>query len=104
MVSPAYIVDAVRSPVGRRGGSLSQVHPADLGAHSIKALIERTGVDPNAVDDVVFGNVDSIGPQAGCIARTCWLTAGLPQHVPGTTIEPPVRLRPAVRALRLRRP
>jgi acetyl-CoA C-acetyltransferase len=63
------------------------VHPADLGAHSIKALIERTGVDPNAVDDVVFGNVDSVGPQAGCIARTCWLTAGLPQHVPGTTID-----------------
>lgn len=87
MVSAAYIVDAVRTPVGRRGGSLSQVHPADLGAHSIKALMERTGVDPNAVDDVVFGNVDSIGPQAGCIARTCWLAAGLPQHVPGTTID-----------------
>jgi acetyl-CoA C-acetyltransferase len=87
MVSAAYIVDAVRTPVGRRGGSLSQVHPADLGAHSIRALMERTGVDPNAVDDVVFGNVDSIGPQAGCIARTCWLAAGLPQHVPGTTID-----------------
>jgi acetyl-CoA C-acetyltransferase len=80
-------VDAVRAPVGRRGGALSRVHPADLGAHSIKALIERTGVDPNAVDDVVFGNVDSVGPQAGCIARTCWLAAGLPQHVPGTTID-----------------
>jgi acetyl-CoA acetyltransferase len=59
MVSAAYIVDAVRTPVGRRGGTLSTVHPADLGAHSIKALMERTGVDPNAVDDVVFGNVDS---------------------------------------------
>ena len=88
MSSPsAYIVDAVRSPVGRRGGGLAQVHPADLGAHSIKNLVERTGVDPNAVDDVVFGNVDSIGPQAGDIARTCWLAAGLPQHVPGTTID-----------------
>lgn len=86
-MSAAFIVDAVRAPVGRRGGGLSTVHPADLGAHSIKALIERTGVDPAAVDDVVFGNVDSVGPQAGCIARTCWLAAGLPQHVPGTTID-----------------
>jgi acetyl-CoA C-acetyltransferase len=86
-MSTAYIVDAVRTPVGRRGGTLSQVHPADLGAHSIKALIERTGVDPSAVEDVIFGNVDSIGPQAGDIARTCWLVAGLPQHVPGTTID-----------------
>ncbi len=83
----AFIIDAVRSPVGRRGGGLAQVHPADLGAHSIAALIERTGVDPNAVDDVVFGNVDSIGPQAGCIARTAWLAAGLPEHVPGVTID-----------------
>ncbi len=83
----AYIVDAVRTPVGRRGGSLSQIHPADLGAHSIKALVERTGIDPSAVEDVIFGNVDSIGPQAGDIARTCWLVAGLPEHVPGTTID-----------------
>ena len=86
-MSEAFIVDAVRTPVGKRGGSLASVHPADLGAHSISALIERTGVDPGAVDDVVFGNVDSVGPQAGCIARTCWLAAGLPQHVPGTTID-----------------
>ena len=86
-MTEAFIIDAVRTPVGRRGGGLSQVHPADLGAHSIKALIDRTGVDANAVDDVVFGNVDSVGPQAGCIARTCWLTAGLPEHVPGTTID-----------------
>ena len=64
-----------------------QVHPADLGAHSIAALVERTGIDPGAVDDVVFGNVDSVGPQAGCIARTCWLAAGLPEHVPGVTID-----------------
>ena len=86
-MAEAFIVDAVRTPVGRRGGALSTVHPADLGAHSISALIERTGVDPAAVDDVIFGNVDSVGPQAGCIARTCWLAAGLPQHVPGTTID-----------------
>src|SRR6202023_637163 len=73
--------------VGRRGGGLSQVHPADLGAHPIVALIERTGIDPGAVDDVIYGNVDSIGPHAGCIARTCWLTAGMPEAVPGTTID-----------------
>ncbi len=83
----AYIVDAVRTPVGRRGGGLSQMHPADLGAHPITALVERTGIDPNAVDDVIYGNVDSIGPQAGCIARTCWLTAGMPEAVPGTTVD-----------------
>src|SRR6516165_8972738 len=86
-MAEAYIVEAVRTPVGRRGGGLSQVHPADLGAHSIKALIERTGVDPAAIEDVVFGNVDSIGPQAGDIARTCWLVAGLSEHVPGTTVD-----------------
>jgi acetyl-CoA C-acetyltransferase len=86
-MAEAYIVDAVRTPVGRRGGGLAQVHPADLGAHPIVALVERTGIDPAAVDDVIFGNVDSIGPQAGCIARTCWLTAGMPEAVPGTTID-----------------
>ncbi len=86
-MAEAYIVDAVRTPVGRRGGGLSHVHPADLGAHSIKALIDRTGVDPAAVEDVVFGCVDTIGPQAGDIARTCWLAAGLPEEVPGTTVD-----------------
>ncbi len=83
----AYIVDAIRTPVGRRGGGLSHVHPADLGAASIKALLERTGIDPGAVDDVIFGNVDSVGGQAGDIARTCWLVAGGPEHVPGTTVD-----------------
>ena len=83
----AYIVDAVRTPVGKRNGGLAQIHPADLGAHAIGALIERTGVDPAAVDDVVFGCVDTIGPQAGDIARTCWLAAGLPDEVPGTTVD-----------------
>jgi acetyl-CoA C-acetyltransferase len=86
-MAEAYIVDAVRAPVGRRGGGLSQIHPADLGAHSITALVDRTGIDPGAVEDVVFGNVDSVGGQAGDIARTCWLAAGLPEHVPGTTID-----------------
>jgi len=86
-MAEAYIVDAVRAPVGRRGGGLAHVHPADLGAHSLKALMDRTGVDPSAVEDVIFGCVDTIGPQAGDIARTAWLAAGLPEEVPGTTID-----------------
>jgi acetyl-CoA C-acetyltransferase len=86
-MAEAYIVDAVRSPVGRRGGGLAQVHPADLGAHALTALVDRTGIDPAAVEDVVFGCVDTIGGQAGDIARTCWLAAGLPEHVPGTTVD-----------------
>jgi acetyl-CoA C-acetyltransferase len=83
----AYLVDAVRTPVGKKGGSLANAHPADLGAHVLKALIARTGIDPAAVDDVVFGCVDTIGPQAGDVARTCWLSAGLPESVPGVTID-----------------
>jgi acetyl-CoA C-acetyltransferase len=83
----AYIIDAVRTPIGRKKGSLAEVHPADLGAHPIKALMARTGIDPGAVDDVVWGCCDTIGPQAGDIGRTVWLVAGLPQHVPGTTID-----------------
>jgi acetyl-CoA C-acetyltransferase len=86
-MAEAYIIDAVRTPVGKRGGGLSNVHPADLGAHVLTALMERTGVDPHAVEDVLFGCVDTIGPQAGDIARTCWLAAGLPEEVPGTTID-----------------
>ncbi|MGC5247533.1 acetyl-CoA C-acetyltransferase [Gordonia sp. DT219] len=83
----AYIVDAVRTPVGRRNGSLAKTHPADLGAHVISAILERTGIDPRAVDDVVFGCVDAIGPQAGNIARTAWLAAGGPLAIPGTTVD-----------------
>jgi acetyl-CoA C-acetyltransferase len=83
----AYIIDAVRSPVGKRNGGLAEIHPADLGAHSIRALMDNVDVDPAAVDDVVFGCVDTIGPQAGDIARTCWLVAGLPDEVPGTTVD-----------------
>ena len=83
----AFIVDAVRTPVGRRGGGLAGAHPADLGAHVLSALIARTGIDPNAVDDVIFGCVDTIGPQAGDIARTAWLAAGLPEAVPGVTVD-----------------
>src|SRR5438046_8943613 len=83
----AFIVGAIRTPVGRRGGGLSQVHPADLGAHTLSTLMTRTGIDPCAVEDGVFGCVDTIGGQAGDIARTCWLAAGLPDHVPGTTVD-----------------
>ena len=86
-MAEAYIIDTVRTPVGRRNGSLSGVHPADLGAHTLKALMERTGVDPGAVEDVVMGCLDTIGPQAGDVGRSAWLAAGLPEHVPGVTID-----------------
>jgi acetyl-CoA C-acetyltransferase len=83
----AYIVDAVRTPVGKRGGVFSTAHPADLAAHVMTGLIERTGIDPAAVDDVILGCVDALGPQAGDIARTAWLAAGLPEEVPGVTVD-----------------
>jgi acetyl-CoA C-acetyltransferase len=86
-MAEAYIVDAVRTPVGKKGGGLAAAHPADLGAHTISGLLDRTGIDPAAVEDVIFGCVDTIGPQAGDIARTCWLAAGLPDEVPGTTVD-----------------
>jgi len=86
-MAEAYIIDAVRTPVGRRGGGLAGEHPADMGAHVLNALVDRTGIDPVAVEDVVFGCLDTIGSQAGDIARTCWLAAGLPEEVPGTTID-----------------
>ena len=86
-MAEAYIIDAIRTPVGRRGGGLSDVHPADLGAAPLAELFRRTDVDPAEVDDVVYGCVDTIGGQAGDIARTSWLAAGLPMHVPGTTID-----------------
>jgi acetyl-CoA C-acetyltransferase len=83
----AYIIEAVRTPVGKRGGGLAAVHSADLGAASLSALMSRSGVDPGAVDDVIFGCCDAVGPQAGDVARTAWLAAGLPDHVPGVTID-----------------
>jgi len=86
-MTDAFIVDAVRSPIGRKKGALANTHSADLGAHALRALVERTGIDPGAVDDVVFGCVDTIGGQAGDIARTCWLVAGFPDHVPGVTVD-----------------
>jgi acetyl-CoA C-acetyltransferase len=86
-MTEAYIVGAVRTAVGKRGGALAGVHPADLGAHVLGTLMERTGADPGAVDDVVFGCIDTVGPQSTDIARTAWLAAGLPEHVPGVTID-----------------
>lgn len=83
----AFIVDAARTPVAKRNGGLRDVHPADLGAHVIRNLIMRNDFDPSAVDDVVFGVCDQLGPQAGDIARTCWLAAGLPDDVPGVTVD-----------------
>lgn len=83
----AYIVDAVRSPTGRRKGGLAHVHGADLGAHVLKAIVERNGIPDNEYDDVIFGCVDTVGPLAGDIARSAWLAAGLSQEVPGTTID-----------------
>lgn len=83
----AYIVDAVRSPTGRRKGGLAHVHGADLGAHVLKAIVERNGIPDNEYDDVIFGCVDTIGPLAGDIARTAWLAAGLSDEVPGTTVD-----------------
>ena len=86
-MTEAYIVDAVRTPTGKRGGGLAEVHPADLGAHVIREVMERNDLDPMAVNDVVFGCVDNVGPQAGDIARTAWLAAGLPEAIPGTTVD-----------------
>lgn len=86
-VSEAFLIEGVRTPIGRRNGGLSGVHPADLGATALTALIERTGVPPQDIDDVIFGCLDQIGSQAGNIARTSWLAAGLPDSVPGVTID-----------------
>ncbi|MFI6998232.1 acetyl-CoA C-acetyltransferase [Nocardia sp. NPDC050175] len=83
----AYIVDAVRTPVGRRKGGFTDTHPADLGAHVIRALVDRGDFDPAAIDDVIYGCLDQIGSQAGDIARTAALAAGLPETVPGVTID-----------------
>jgi acetyl-CoA C-acetyltransferase len=86
-VAEAYIVGAVRTPVGRRNGGLSGLNPVDLGAHALRALMVRTGVDAGAVEDVIMGCVSQIGPQSLDIARQAWLSAGLPEHVPGVTVD-----------------
>ena len=83
----AYIIDAVRSPTGKRKGSLADVHAADLGAHVIRAIVERNNIPDEDYDDVIFGAIDALGPLAGDVARTCWLTAGMSEDVPGVTID-----------------
>ena len=86
-MAEAYIVDALRSPTGKRKGSLAHVHGADLGAHVIRGIVERNAIPAEDYDDVIFGCVDTIGALAGDIARTSWLAAGMPMCVPGTTID-----------------
>jgi acetyl-CoA C-acetyltransferase len=83
----AYVIDAVRTAVGKRNGGLSGVHPVDLGAAAWRGLFERNDVDPGAVTDVIAGCVDAIGGQAGNIARLSWLAAGFPEEVPGVTVD-----------------
>jgi acetyl-CoA C-acetyltransferase len=86
-VTEAYIAGAVRTPVGRRNGGLAGLNPVDLAAHALKELMARSGADPSAVEDVIMGCVSQIGPQSLDIARQAWLSAGLPEHVPGVTID-----------------
>ncbi|MCB1290170.1 acetyl-CoA C-acetyltransferase [Mycolicibacterium sp.] len=86
-MAEAYVIDAVRTPVGKRNGSLAALHPIDLGVHAFWGIFERNGVDPAAVDDVVMGCVDAIGGQAGNIGRLAWLAAGYPEEVPGVTVD-----------------
>ena len=86
-MAEAYIIDAIRTPTGKRKGGLAHVHGADLGGFILRSLVERNKIPAEDYEDVVFGCVDTVGPLAGDIARTCWLAAGLPIHVPGTTID-----------------
>jgi acetyl-CoA acyltransferase len=83
----AVIVEAVRTPIGRRGGALSEVHPVDLSAHVLNQLLQRTGIEPEAVDDVLWGCVTQLGDQSGNVGRFAALAAGWPEHIPGVTIN-----------------
>ncbi len=83
----AVIVEAVRTPTGKRNGGLAGIHSADLSAHVLRSLVERTGIDPAVVDDVIWGCVMQIGEQTFDIARTAVLSAGWPESVPGTTVD-----------------
>jgi acetyl-CoA C-acetyltransferase len=86
-MAEAFIVDAARTAVGRRKGGFAGEHPADMAAHVIKTVVGRHDIDPAAIDDVILGCLDNIGAQAGDIARTSALAAGLPESVPGVTID-----------------
>src|SRR3954467_10628968 len=83
----AVIVEAVRTPVGKRNGGLAGIHSADLSALVLQAIVERTGIDPALVDDVIWGCVMQVGEQTFDIARTAVLSAGWPESVPGTTVD-----------------
>ena len=83
----AFIVEAVRTPIGKRNGSLAEVHPVDLSAHVLRALVDRTGIDPSVVDDVVWGCVNQVGDQGSQVGRYAVLAAGWPESVPGVTIN-----------------
>jgi acetyl-CoA C-acetyltransferase len=80
-------VDAVRTAVGKRGGGFAHEHPADMAAHVIRTVVDRHDLDLEAIDDVILGCLDNIGSQAGDIARTAALAAGLPESVPGVTVD-----------------
>ena len=99
-MAEAYIIDAVRTPVGKRGGGLAGVHSADLGAHVIKGLTERTDFDPGAVEDVIFGCCDTIGSQAGDIARTCLARRRSPSSRPGRNDRSTMWFVTTIRAFR----
>ncbi|WP_237569179.1 steroid 3-ketoacyl-CoA thiolase FadA6 [Mycolicibacterium lacusdiani] len=86
-MAEAYVIDAVRTAVGKRNGSLAGTHPVDLGAAAWRGLLGRTDLDPGAVTDVIAGCVDAVGAQAGNIARLSWLAAGFPEEVPGVTVD-----------------
>jgi acetyl-CoA acyltransferase len=83
----AVIVDAVRTPVGRRNGAYKDIHPVDLSAHVLNALVDRTGIDPGVVDDVIWGVVGQVGEQALNVGRNAVLAAGWPESIPGTTVD-----------------
>ena len=83
----AVIVDAVRTPVGKRNGSLAGFHAVDLSAHVLNALVARHGLDPAVVDDVIWGCVQQVGQQGLNVARMAVLAAGWPESVPGTTVD-----------------
>ncbi|HRD10399.1 MAG TPA: acetyl-CoA C-acetyltransferase [Mycobacterium sp.] len=86
-MAEAYVIEAVRTAVGKRNGSLAKVHPIDLGVAAFRGVFDRVDVDPAAIDDVVVGCLDTIGPQAGNIGRNTWLAAGYPEEVPGVTVD-----------------
>ena len=86
-MTEAVVLAAARTPVGKRGGGLSGVHAVDLAAHALQAALERSGLEPDAVDDVMLGCVSQVGEQSWNVARNAVLAAGWPEAIPGTTID-----------------